>query len=82
MEQIARTATQIGAAIRRKRRSMGLSQEALGSRSGARQATLSRLENGEQGTRLSTLVDVMAALGLELVIRDRTTDDAAIDDVF
>lgn len=82
MEQIARTTAQIGGAIRRKRRSIGLSQKTLGARIGTRQATLSGLENGEQGTRLGTLVDILAALGLELVVRDRTRSDVSIEDVF
>jgi len=37
-----------------------------------RQATISKLETGEPGTRLSTLFDVLTALDLELVIRPRT----------
>lgn len=82
MEQIARTSRQIGAAIRRRRRGAGLTQEALGARTRLRQATVSALENGEPGTQLGTLVDVMAALGLELVIRERTKADDRIEDIF
>ena len=37
-----------------------------------RQATISKLETGEPGTRLSTLFDELTALDLELVIRSRT----------
>jgi HTH-type transcriptional regulator / antitoxin HipB len=82
MEQIARTSKQIGAAIRRHRRSRGLSQSHLGAKTNLRQATISALENGEPGTQLRTLIDVLAALELELVIRERSKAAAEIEDVF
>jgi HTH-type transcriptional regulator/antitoxin HipB len=83
MEQIARTADQIGAALRRRRRNLNLTQAALSTRTRRRQATISRLENGEPKTQLQTLVDVLAALDLELVIRVRTKADiGTIEDIF
>jgi HTH-type transcriptional regulator/antitoxin HipB len=83
MDQIARTSQQIGAAIRRKRKQLGLSQEELGKRMGLRQATISKLEAGEPGTRLQTLLDVLAALDLEAIIRPRTKGSPAdIEDMF
>jgi HTH-type transcriptional regulator/antitoxin HipB len=39
---------------------------------GARQATVSKLESGEPATQLKTLMDALAALDLELVIRPRS----------
>lgn len=82
MTQIARTPKQIGAAIRRRRRQLELSQAALGSRTHLRQATISALENGETGTQLGTLVDVLAALGLELVVQERSKGPGNIADLF
>lgn len=82
MEQIARTSMQIGAALRRCRRSAGLSQDALAAKTRLRQATLSALEKGVADTRLQTLIQVMAALGLEMVIRERTKAADNIEDVF
>lgn len=82
MEQIARTSKQIGAAIRRRRRKAGLSQSDLGAKTKLRQATISALENGESGTRLRTLIDVMAALDLELVIQERSKAGEDIEDLF
>jgi len=83
MDQIARTPKQIGDAIRRRRRLLGLNQAGLGERTTLRQATISRVEAGEPGTQLSTLCDVMAALDLEFVIRSRTqAAPAAIEDIF
>jgi len=72
MEQIARTAEQIAAAVRRERRRRGLTQEQLSSKIKLRQATVSKLESGESSIRLQTLLDVMRALNLELVLRPRT----------
>ena len=82
MEQIARTTKQIGAAIRRRRRVLNLRQGDLGAKTNLRQATISALENGEPGTQLRTLIDVMAALGLELVIRERSKVSEDIEDLF
>lgn len=82
MEQIARTPKQIGAAIRRRRRALNLRQGDLGAKTNLRQATISALENGEPGTQLRTLIDVMAALSLELVIRERSKVSADIEDLF
>lgn len=71
MTQRARTAKQLGAIIRRKRRNAGLTQADLGKRIGLRQATVSKLEAGGPATRLSTLLDALTALGLEIVIEKR-----------
>jgi HTH-type transcriptional regulator / antitoxin HipB len=83
MTTIARTAPQVGAALRRFRRKAGLTQSRLGEKMSARQATVSKLEAGEPGTQLRILMDALAALELELVIRPRTkagTD--TIEDLF
>lgn len=71
MMQRARTAKQIGAIIRRARRNAGLTQTELGKRIGLRQATVSKLEAGQPATRLSTLLDALTALGLEIIIDKR-----------
>ena len=82
MDQIARTPKQIGAAIRRRRRALKLSQTQLGSKTDLRQATISALESGDSGTQLRTLVDVMAAVGLEMVIRERSKAGESIEELF
>jgi HTH-type transcriptional regulator/antitoxin HipB len=82
MEQIVRTSNQLGATIRRRRRSAGLSQTELGTKTHLRQATISALENGEPGTELRTLIDVMSALGLEMVVRERSAAADRIEDLF
>jgi HTH-type transcriptional regulator/antitoxin HipB len=72
MEQLARTPGQIGAIIRRHRRLQNLTQSQLGEKTHMRQATISGLESGKKGTQLKTLTDLLAALDLELVIRERS----------
>lgn len=76
-ETIARNEKQLGAILRRARRQAGLSQLGLGSHIHLRQGTVSRLENGEPGVQLRTLMAVLAALDLELVVRPRTKGSAA-----
>ena len=71
MDFIARTPKQIAAIIQRQRRNSNLTQRALGEKIKLRQATVSKLEAGE-AVRLGTLLDVLAALNLEMVIRPRT----------
>ena len=83
MEQTARTAKQLGNAIRRERRIRDLTQKQLGSKVSLRQATVSKLEAGEPATQLRTLLDVLTALNLEIVIRPRTTTSSSkIEDIF
>jgi len=83
MDTIARTPKQIGAGIRRYRRQKNLTQGSLGDLMHARQATVSKLESGEPATQLRILMDALAALDLELVIRPRTKVSAEeIEDLF
>ena len=82
MEQIARTSKQIGTAIRRRRRGLRLRQGDVGAKTNLRQATISALENGEPGTQLRTLINVMAALDLEFVLRERTKAGETIEDLY
>lgn len=76
MDQITRTSKQLGTILRRRRKEIGLSQEALASRIHLRQATISALENSSTDARLDTLFDALAALDLELVVRRRTKGSA------
>jgi len=82
MDQIARTAAQIGAALRRRRRQLGLTQHDLGDKIHLRQATISKLEAGEPATQLKTMLDALSALDLELVVRPRTKASSDLEDLF
>jgi len=83
MTIIIRTPKQAGAAIRRIRRQQSLNQTELGEKMHARQATVSKLEAGEPATQLRILMDALAALDLELVVRPRSSaDNQDIEDLF
>jgi HTH-type transcriptional regulator / antitoxin HipB len=83
MDQIARTPKQIGDAVRRQRRKLGLNQTSVGDQTKTRQATISAVESGAAGTQLGTLCNILAALDLELVVRPRTrARPSEIEDIF
>lgn len=83
MGQLARSAAQIGAIVRRQRRAAGLTQQGLAERLGVRQATVSSVETGAGGTKLSTLLDLLGALDLELTVAPRSSGQGAtIEDIF
>jgi len=71
MPELARDPKQIGIAIRRARKKLMLSQQALGEKTGLRQTTISSIENGNPATRVDTLLTVLAALDLEFQITPR-----------
>jgi HTH-type transcriptional regulator/antitoxin HipB len=80
--QIARTPKQVGEAVRRRRRALGLHQKDLAGKAGLRQATISGVEAGESAT-LRTFFDVLSALDMEVVIRPRTKESTGkIEDLF
>jgi len=81
-DQIARTPKQVGEAVRRRRRSLGMTQKDIAGKTNLRQATISGVEAGESGT-LRTFFDVLTALDMEVVIRPRTKESTGkIEDLF
>ena len=82
METLARTPDQIGTAMRRVRKSKGLTQKEVSSLSGLRIATISSVENGDEGTQLKTILAIMMALGLEFRISERRNGQPDIEDIF
>lgn len=83
MSTIVRTTNQLGSTLRRYRRQKNLTQGSLGELMRARQATVSKLESGGRGTQLGVLIDALAALNLELVVRPRTQASAQdIEELF
>ena len=61
----------LGSALREERRKKGLSQATAGKSVGIDQPTVSKVEQGNSGTRLDTLFRLLAALDLELVLQPR-----------
>lgn len=82
-EYLARDERQLGAILRRLRKQANLTQSELGERVHLRQGTISRLEAGEPATQLRTLIETLAALDVELVIRPRQKGKASeIEELF
>jgi HTH-type transcriptional regulator/antitoxin HipB len=82
-QQIARTEKQLGAILRRARKKAGLTQSGLGKNIHLRQGTVSRLEAGEPAIQLRTVMEALAALDLELVVRARSkAGPADIENIF
>jgi len=63
--------SQIGAAIRKKRRDIGMRQAELAALAGVGVRFLSELENGKPSAEIGKVVLVLRRLGLDLVIRLR-----------
>jgi transcriptional regulator with XRE-family HTH domain len=64
-------ATIVGRAIRRERKSAGLSQDALAERVGVSRVTVSRWENGRATPTLEclfTLIDILGVSGTDLLV--------------
>jgi HTH-type transcriptional regulator/antitoxin HipB len=81
-DQIARTPKQVGDALRRRRRSLGITQKDIAGKTHLRPATISGVEAGQSGT-LRTLFDVLTALDMEVVVRPRTkASTEKIEDLF
>ncbi|MCM2280546.1 MAG: helix-turn-helix domain-containing protein [Bdellovibrionaceae bacterium] len=71
-----RSAEQLGTAILRLRKLNGLNQISLAQKAGVSQATISRLEKGNQKAEIETIILVLAALNADLTIADRPAMDA------
>ncbi len=65
------TPKQLGEALARARNQAGLNQRALAEAIGGYQSTISSAESGGPGVRIRTLLEILAALGLELAVRPR-----------
>ena len=65
--------TALGKAIRRQRKSMGLTQLDAAGLCGVGERFLSELERGKQSASLGKALQVMRRLGLRVILTDRRT---------
>lgn len=72
MEQLIYSAKALGNAIQRQRKAKKLNQTEAGKPFNLEQSTISSIEQGATGTRLETLLRLLAALDLEMIIRPKT----------
>jgi HTH-type transcriptional regulator / antitoxin HipB len=82
MHQIVRLPRQLGAIVQSERLRLGLTQTDLADLTGTQQKTISAIENGSEGTKLGTLLSVIARLGLDMQIVPRRRAGKSIEDVF
>lgn len=64
----------IPAAVRGRRKELGLTQQDLADLAGASDRFVRDFENGKPGVRLDKVLDVLDVLGLEPVLRLRRSD--------
>ena len=76
MDYVARTPAQLGPILKSARTERGLTQQIAGEKVGLKQSTVSTVESDAARTSVETLYKLLSALGLELVIRDKTTHRA------
>ena len=65
---------QIGAAVRQKRRAIGMRQAELAALAGVGPRFLSELENGKPSAQIGRVLQVLRRLGLDLTIWPRAAD--------
>lgn len=62
-------ASRIAFAVRKRRKSLGITQQALAQRAGCGLVFVYNIEHGKPSLRFDKLLDVLDVLGLELVVR-------------
>lgn len=82
MDQIIRLPNQLGTFVRSTRQERKMTQKQLASLIGKQQKTISAIETGSPGTKLGTLLSVIAMLDLDLQVMPRRKDGQDIADVF
>lgn len=65
----------LGTVIKDERKKRHLTQGKLGKLVGVDKATVSYIENGKPGVRLSTILQIVSALNIELVTQTRNGDN-------
>ncbi|MCH2069560.1 MAG: helix-turn-helix domain-containing protein [Shimia sp.] len=83
MKNFVRIPRDLGHAIRQARLEKNLTQADLDTRSGVWQEMISKVEAGRGGTKLDTILALLAALELELLVRTRSKGSTSdIDSIF
>ena len=82
MNQMVRSPKQLGAFIHNIRTRRNLTQQALADLVGTGQKTISRIENGHEGTKLETIFSLIAALDLDIQLAPRAKGGTDISDIF
>lgn len=71
MKQIVQSPEALGHFLQRVRKAKKLTQQEAGTHFRIDQTTISSIEQGAPGTRITTLFRLLAALDLELIVQDK-----------
>jgi HTH-type transcriptional regulator / antitoxin HipB len=74
-----RTAREIGKTVRLSRNALGLRQDELALAAGVSTRTVHQIEAGKPTSRLDSLTRVFEALGLRLMVEERTAIDPGFE---
>jgi HTH-type transcriptional regulator/antitoxin HipB len=77
MNVITRTPQQLGQSLKARRAKLQLSQTAVGAKVGMKQNTVSVLEISTSSSSVESLFKVISALGLELVVREKSKSSSS-----
>lgn len=71
MQRLIVSAQALGAFVKEQRKKRKLTQRQLGEQMGIDQATISNVEKGAPGVRLSTILSLLSVLESDLVLQTR-----------
>ncbi len=74
MSDIANITLSIGAAIRTRRKQLGMTQLDVAEIAGLQRQTIGRVETGNEAVAVATVARVAAAVGLDLMVMPRYDD--------
>jgi HTH-type transcriptional regulator/antitoxin HipB len=74
MSDITNIAQKIGAAIRVRRKQLGMTQQDVADIAGLQRQTISRVEAGNETVSFSSVVHITAVVGLDLGVTPRYDD--------
>jgi HTH-type transcriptional regulator / antitoxin HipB len=69
------SATQLGSLLRQARKKQGISQEDLSALAGIGPRLIGEIEHGKSTAEIGKVLQFLASLGLEVIVRPRTTRD-------
>jgi HTH-type transcriptional regulator/antitoxin HipB len=76
MEYKISMATQLSDILKSKRKSLGQTQENMGKKLGISQRVFARNEAHPEKVNFERIVDILAELDMDLIIRERNTDSS------
>jgi transcriptional regulator with XRE-family HTH domain len=79
MQRRITSAQTFGTIIKDERKKKNFSQDALGKLVGVDKATVSYIENGKPGVRLSTILLLLSALEMDLITQPKKSEPQSMD---